>query len=562
MGRSPSTNGHVAGNGAGHSNGNRTNGNGNGNGNGAHGHANGNGAPAHRALRLAYEAANGNGNRNGAAHAAVLAGSQRLEEIRAYRERARLFKRRGSLMPRMLALADLVALTAVFLLASQIASGGTLSSLGLGTEALLFAVTLPLWLGLAKIYGLYAPDVERAAHSTIDEATTVFHLVTAGSWLLFGVAWLGGVAPSDLGAVFAFWLGSLVAVLGLRALARTFTHRRMSYLQNAVVVGAGDVGQLVARKLVSHWEYGINVVGFVDDDPRVVRDDLQHLAVLGSPDDLPELVTLLDVERVIVAFSNESDERIVALVRRLAELDVQVDIVPRLFELLGPETAIHAAEGVPLVSLPTTRQLPRSSQVLKRAIDLALSIAGLIALAPAFLLVAILIKLDSPGPVFFRQVRIGHRDRPFRIFKFRTMSSDADERKHEVVHLNIHAQNGDPRMFKVPDDPRVTRIGAFLRRYSIDELPQLINVVRGEMSLVGPRPLIVEEDSCITEWARRRLRLKPGVTGLWQALGGSDIPFEEMIRLDYVYVTTWSFWGDLRLICKTIPALMRQRAAY
>jgi lipopolysaccharide/colanic/teichoic acid biosynthesis glycosyltransferase len=162
--------------------------------------------------------------------------------------------------------------------------------------------------------------------------------------------------------------------------------------------------------------------------------------------------------------------------------------------------------------------------------------------------------------VFFRQVRIGQADQTFRIAKFRTMTADADERKPEVAHLNQHLQNGgDPRMFKISDDPRATRVGRWLRRYSLDELPQLFNVLRGEMSLVGPRPLIADEDRHVTDWARRRLDLKPGLTGPWQVLGRDDIPFDEMIRLDYGYVSTWSLAEDLRLLAKTLPVVASTR---
>ncbi len=178
-------------------------------------------------------------------------------------------------------------------------------------------------------------------------------------------------------------------------------------------------------------------------------------------------------------------------------------------------------------------------------------------LASGFALIALLIKRDSPGPVFFRQVRMGCNGRTFRIWKFRTMAADAEERKSEVAHLNQHLQNGgDPRMFKVPNDPRVTRLGKWLRRYSLDELPQLFNVLRGEMSLVGPRPLVLDEDRYVDSWARQRLDLKPGCTGPWQVQGRCGIPFEEMVKLDYLYVTGWSLLGDLKLIGRTIPVLI------
>ncbi len=206
-------------------------------------------------------------------------------------------------------------------------------------------------------------------------------------------------------------------------------------------------------------------------------------------------------------------------------------------------------------------RLSRSSRVLKRAFDLMAATLGLLVLAPLFAAVALCIKLESRGPVFFRQVRRGANGTTFRIFKFRTMVAEAEAQKAEIVHLNMH-RDRDPRMTKIPNDPRVTRVGRFLRRSSIDELPQLINVIKGEMSLVGPRPLILEEDAFVLEWARKRLDIKPGITGLWQVLGRSDIPFDEMTKLDYVYVTNWSLREDIRLILLTVPALLRTRRAF
>ena len=239
---------------------------------------------------------------------------------------------------------------------------------------------------------------------------------------------------------------------------------------------------------------------------------------------------------------------------------MQVDIVPRMFEVLGTSAELHAIEGIPLVGLAPPH-LSNSSRLLKRCFDVIGATFGLVVLSPLLVAAAIAIKVDSRGPVFFRQVRMGEDERTFRIFKFRTMVVDAETRKAEVAHLNMH-RGDDPRMFKVPADPRVTRVGAFLRRSRIDELPQLINVLRGEMSLVGPRPLILDEDRYVERWARRRLSLRPGITGLWQVLGASDIPFEEMTKLDYLYVTNWSLGEDVRLILRTIPSLARGRAAY
>jgi lipopolysaccharide/colanic/teichoic acid biosynthesis glycosyltransferase len=187
------------------------------------------------------------------------------------------------------------------------------------------------------------------------------------------------------------------------------------------------------------------------------------------------------------------------------------------------------------------------------------TVPALIVLAPVFAVLALMIKLDSSGPVFFRQVRMGSRGKTFLILKFRSMVADADARKGDIAHLNKHLRNGgDPRMFKIDDDPRVTRVGRMLRRFSLDELPQLWNVLLGQMSLIGPRPLILEEDAHVMDWAERRLDLKPGITGVWQVLGRDGIPFEEMVKFDYLYVTSWSLGGDLRLLFRTIPSVLRR----
>jgi lipopolysaccharide/colanic/teichoic acid biosynthesis glycosyltransferase len=219
---------------------------------------------------------------------------------------------------------------------------------------------------------------------------------------------------------------------------------------------------------------------------------------------------------------------------------------------------IHTVEGVPLVGLPRL-SLSRSSALLKRAMDVLVSAFALVLLAPLFAFVAWRIKAGSPGPALFRQERMGAAENVFSILKFRTMDVDAEERKQTIVHLNKHLRpGGDIRMFKVENDPRITRFGALLRRYCIDELPQLWNVLTGEMSLVGPRPLILDEDQYVDSWGRQRLNLKPGITGPWQVLGGSEIPFAEMVKLDYLYVTSWSVGKDLALILQTIPLVFRR----
>jgi len=460
----------------------------------------------------------------------------------------------------MLLLADVVGLAAAFLAAELIwvPWQGHRGAVQPYVEYLIFLATLPLWVVAAKLYGLYDADEERTDHSTGDEVITFVHMITLGAWLLAAGSWVTGLASPDIAKLTTFWFLAILFVAAGRAAVRAYCRRTPNYVQNTVVVGAGPVGRMFARKVLEHPEYGLSLLGFVDrnnhDEP-----DLQNLPILGDPEALIPIVKEMGVERVIVAYPSMEVSETLELIYSLKEYDVQIDLVPRLYELVGPGIGIHTVEGLPLLGLAPFK-LSNSSYFLKRAMDLSLASLGLVLLAPLFALTALAIKLDSRGPVFFSQVRRGAGETIFRVHKFRTMSVDADSRKHDLTHLNRHRDNGDTRMFKIEDDPRATRIGRLLRRYNLDELPQLWNVVKGEMSLVGPRPLILSEDQHVVRWGRKRLNLKPGMTGLWQVLGASSIPFEDMVRLDYLYVTNWSLSQDVRILLRTIPVVFHGRA--
>ena len=468
---------------------------------------------------------------------------------------------RGWLMRRLLLLADVVGLVLAFLVAEPLSREPTpVDTVVPQWELLLFCASLPLWVILARLHGLYDRDEERTDHSSVDDFFGVLQVVTIGTWMFLVGTHVTDLAHPTLERLVIFWAMAVGFVSLFRVLIRVLGRRHSAYVQNVLIVGSGNVARLLAEKMSKHRSYGLNIVGFVDHDGGAVTNGGPPLQLLGTTDDLRQLVHRHKVDRVVIAFSTDSHEETLDVIRRLQDERVQVDIVPRMFEVLGASAQLHTIEGIPLVGL-TLPRLSGSSRFLKRSFDLVGATAGLVLLSPVFLLAALFIKLDSRGPVFFRQVRVGEDEHTFRIYKFRTMVVDAEARKKEVEHLNMH-RNGDPRMFKVPSDPRVTRIGGFLRRSRIDELPQLINVLKGEMSLVGPRPLILDEDRFVERWARRRLSLRPGITGLWQVLGASDIPFEEMTKLDYLYVTNWSLREDVRLILRTIPSLARGRAAY
>jgi exopolysaccharide biosynthesis polyprenyl glycosylphosphotransferase len=467
--------------------------------------------------------------------------------------------RRGRLVRRALLATDVLGLAIAFVVAELLFGlAGPGGHVHATAEFVLFFATLPGWLVVAKLYELYDHDEERTYHTTIDDVVGVFHLVTVGAWIFFIGAWLTKLVHPNLPKLVAFWALAIVLVTAGRAVARMYAQRRPDYLQRAVVVGAGDVGQVVARKLVKHREYGIEVLGFVDDQPRALGEDVDHLPILGSPKLLPNLVRTHGIDRVLIAFSTDRPEDTLAILRAVKGLGVQLDLVPRLFEIVGPNAGLHTVEGLPLVGLTTTKPFPFAMRI-KRLVDIAGSLFGLTVTAPLLAAIAIAIKLDSRGPVIYKQPRRGKHGSEFRIFKFRTMYLDAEARKAEIMHMN----QVDGPLFKIKgEDPRVTRVGRFLRKTSLDELPQFWNVLRGEMSLVGPRPFILPEADQITGWANCRLDMTPGITGLWQMLGRNEIPFDEMVRLDYLYVSDWSLWWDLKILIKTIPAVLSRRFAY
>jgi exopolysaccharide biosynthesis polyprenyl glycosylphosphotransferase len=471
---------------------------------------------------------------------------------------------RGRLVGRALRTADAVALLGAFAFTALAFgpedAGG---NLGIGMEYALFLATLPGWMLLAKLYELYDRDEERAEHTTLDDLVGVLHLVTVASWLLFLGARLTRVADPELWKVATFWALAVALTTLARGLARAYCRRLPAYVQNALVVGAGDVGQLVARKLSQHPEYAIRLVGFVDDDPLPLRPDLAGQRVLGGPDSLVELVERHGVERVVIAFSGDPVPRTVELIARLKAMNVQVDIVPRLFDALGPNVLMHSLEGLPLIGLPSSKLLPFSRAV-KRLLDIAAASLLLLLAAPLFVLVAWRIRRDSAGPVFFRQERLGEGMRRFTALKFRTMRVDADQEQHRAFIRATMSAKSTPQangIYKLERPDAVTRVGRWLRKTSLDELPQLLNVLRGDMSLVGPRPCIEYETENFAPHHFERFSVPAGITGLWQVTARARSTFGEALELDVAYARNWSLGLDLKLLLRTPFVLVRQRSS-
>jgi exopolysaccharide biosynthesis polyprenyl glycosylphosphotransferase len=278
--------------------------------------------------------------------------------------------------------------------------------------------------------------------------------------------------------------------------------------------------------------------------------------VLGGLDDLPTLCSELDIDRVVVAFPNTSAPVVLDGLRRL-EGRVPISEIPRYFELHNWRSEAEEIHGLTLINLPVPSLGP-SARAMKRLMDFTLATLALTVASPVLLSIAVAIKLDTPGPVFFRQERTGRGGQPFSIFKFRSMTADAWEQRDAVAHLS----DSEGPLFKMQNDPRVTRVGAFIRKTSLDELPQLINVVRGEMSLVGPRPLPTHESDLLDGAALARLDVKPGITGLWQVCGRSDLTYADLQHLDSVYVRSWSLVWDLRIMIQTPRVVFGRSGAY
>lgn len=445
--------------------------------------------------------------------------------------------RRERRLRRALSLADAGALAVALLVTVVLASPDELRPAAL--------LLLPAVVAVAKILGLYDSDGQRIRKTTAEELPRLAQLgalLVLGVWLADQVL-IGGQAGKDqaivLGVTFV-----LAAVLGRRA-ARRLTNRKLPR-ERCLFIG-DELSYLRLRTIFDRHELVADLVTHVPIKEAMVDD------VPGESQALLEIIARAEAHRLIIgphAFTNTMTFELLEAARGVG---TRVSLLPDMLEVVGSSVDFDDLYGVTLLGVRHT-QLSRSSRRLKRAFDLTGATLLLIASAPLLTIVAIAIKLDSPGPVLFRQARIGRRGKPFGIFKFRTMIDGADKLKDGLRDLN--EADG---LFKIDHDPRITRTGHILRRTSLDELPQILNVLLSQMSLVGPRPLVADEDGRILGVRRGRLRLTPGMTGQWQIAGSSRIPLEDMVKLDHLYVSNWTLWADIKILLRTIPYVLERR---
>jgi exopolysaccharide biosynthesis polyprenyl glycosylphosphotransferase len=435
------------------------------------------------------------------------------------------------------------------------------------------ALLLPVWIVLHGVNRLYQP---RVIETRLDHAGGILKSVTLGCLLVLALGFFTRTNyffEKRLVLAFAWILTLSLSLVGRLGLLRA-VHRRyfagQRRLTRIVIVGAGAEGTRFLQRIRTSEVLDYEVVGFVDDDPAKQGAEIDGVRVLGTVEELPDTVREVSADQIFVAIPSLGQEGTLAMMSRCMRAQVPVRLVSDILHLLVSDTSVETIDGVPTYDIrgDGASQL---AQLVKRGFDLLVSGALLFTFFPLLLLISAAIKIFSPGPVLFKQVRAGQYAREFTMCKFRTMRLETDDSLHRDYAINFitgrrldfeDKKRRRDQVFKMTRDPRITPIGALLRRTSLDELPQLLNVWRGEMSIVGPRPPIFYELNHYKEWHRKRLRAKPGLTGLWQVSGRSTVPFDEMVLLDLYYIDHWSLKTDLEILFRTIPVVFSGEGAY
>jgi exopolysaccharide biosynthesis polyprenyl glycosylphosphotransferase len=399
----------------------------------------------------------------------------------------------------------------------------------------------------------------RRGRSLFDELYGVVNATTTAIMLLVVLVFVYGVFYSRIIFIYAGLI--IIVLLGLARLVRGIVLSRLRQLGHGVdrvlLLGVGEMGRALMRNIIAQPELGYRIVGFLDDDPAKNTIDIGSIRALGPIENLPQAIAEHQIDLVIISLPWQYQRKVMRLVTESHRAGVRASVVPDLFQMRMGGVDVEGINGIPLISFKEST-LFGLNRAVKRGFDLVVTSLLILFSSPLWLLVAIAIKLDSPGPVLFRQERVGRNGRRFTVFKFRSMVVGAEAEQEKLRDRN----EASGPLFKIRDDPRRTRVGRFIRRTSIDELPQFLNVMRGEMSLVGPRPPVPREVEQYQEWHRRRLEIQPGITGLWQVSGRSDVSFDEMVMLDIYYGENWSLGLDLRILLRTIPQFFFGEGAY
>jgi exopolysaccharide biosynthesis polyprenyl glycosylphosphotransferase len=427
-------------------------------------------------------------------------------------------------------------------------------------RALIFA---GLTLAILAIRGVYW--LPRST-GLLDESVMIIGGLTTAMAGVILTAFLTRFVPSRLVFIYA-WILAIVLFVLRRALSRsirTSLWKRGLYVDRVLVVGSADSGRRIMEAMLNNPSLGYNLVGFADDLPETSDLSLatEHRVVraprLGSLDDIERLVTQFKVDEVIVALPAHQIPRITGIIEQCHQRSVEFKVVPDLLQLSLDRVDLGEVAGLPLIGVKPA-SIQGGQLLAKRGIDILAGAFVLLVASIPMAIIALLVRFSSKGPILYRQTRVGKDGQEFTLVKFRCMVNDADEMRAQLMEQHSIQ---DPRLFKLRDDPRLTRVGRILRRWSLDELPQFWHVFWGQMSLVGPRPQMPSEVEAYEEWHQQRLAVTPGLTGLWQVNGRSNLSFDEMVRLDLYYAEHWSPWLDMKIVLRTVPAVILGRGAY
>ena len=483
-----------------------------------------------------------------------------------------MLKQQARLIASLVFLLDLALISAAFLLAHALRSHLLPALGGRWIPGALYPVErylplLPLALVLWSLL-LWSSGRYRS-HRTVpvlDEATAIVRITATASILFLLIVWAFRLDERLLDddrlsriwiALFAFLSGALLLFekLALRVSSRYVRAHGFNY-RTVLIVGANEAARSIAASILGHRFWGYRVAGFVADEDEAIPESLGGLPVLGRVSELGRIVEEQVIDEVLFAIDRRDFDRFEDLFLALQEQGIITRFALNFFPHAKASVQLEDLDGVPLLTF-STGPTSVGGLLLKRTLDIVLGAALLVLALPILGLLALLIRFTSRGAVLFRQVRCGRNGRLFTLYKFRTMIADAEERRREIEHLN----EMDGPVFKARNDPRVTRFGRLLRKFSLDELPQLWNVLKGDMSLVGPRPPIPEEVAQYERWQRRRLAMKPGLTCLWQISGRNELDFDQWMKLDLAYIDNWSPWLDLKILVRTVPVVLSGRGA-
>lgn len=472
----------------------------------------------------------------------------------------------GYVYHRLLAISDLAAISVAALSAVLVATAFDRSP-DTSAYAISLVVMLPCWLFIAYFSGLLHHGDFRITQDYVDEIGPVVVAATAWIWLFVVIQAIFVSGITALTAPVLMWILMIVTIIAFRAVLRMIARRRLWNQRPVATIGDAFGLSALSGRMERHPEWCLEVRCEIEMDlagkfvlratDESISEAPGHMSKLGT-EEMTSLLVESGVERAIIAGGSGSLTLRSKLVRKLVENGIVVDYVAGGPETFYPSTSLHYLEGMTLMSMRPSRQQPFVA-ALKRLLDVTVAACLLVVASPVLALSALAIKLDSPGPVVFRQPRCGRNGGTFFVTKLRTMSKDADSKREELRSRDVGEGAG---MLKIRNDPRVTRVGRYLRSWSIDEIPQLWNVLIGDMSLVGPRPLPLDESSLVSDDFKVRESMRPGVTGPWQVMGRSDIPMHDMLKLDYTYVVGWTLVEDLKLLLRTVTAVLKRTGAH